>query len=168
MTAVVLGATKGIGRAVARELAERGDRLFLLGRDAADLARSVQDLDVRKGGATCAGTAQCDLADPATFAPALAAAKTALGEIDLVVLTAGRSVYRVLIRSNDSTSFQIARVECGVPGIRARSEGEAATQQVVTLKIEDPAAVGTAPGALTVHVDHPSQKTIEVPIVSVE
>ena len=42
MKAVVLGATKGMGRAVARQLAERGHALFLLGRDAADLATSAR------------------------------------------------------------------------------------------------------------------------------
>jgi len=40
----VLGATKGIGRALARRLAERGDAVALLGRDAEDLARSARDL----------------------------------------------------------------------------------------------------------------------------
>jgi short-subunit dehydrogenase len=89
VNAVVLGATKGIGRALARELAGRGDRLFLLGRDTADLERSAHDLDIRGGKPVVAGTASCDLADPATFGPALASANTALGGIDLVVVTAG-------------------------------------------------------------------------------
>jgi len=89
MNAVVFGATKGIGRAVARELAERGDRLFLLGRHHDDLQRSATDLDVRCGRSAVAGSAACDLSDPATFAPALSAAKTALGEIDIIVVTAG-------------------------------------------------------------------------------
>ena len=47
---VVLGATKGIGRAVARQLAARGDALFLLGRDPTDLAASARDLDARPDG----------------------------------------------------------------------------------------------------------------------
>ena len=89
MTAVVFGATKGIGRAVARALAVRGDRLFLLGRDAADLERSSADLNVRQGAPAVAGVAHCDLGDPSTFAPALAAARAALGEIDTIVVTAG-------------------------------------------------------------------------------
>jgi short-subunit dehydrogenase len=89
VNAVVLGATKGIGRALARELAGRGDRLFLLGRDPADLDRSARDLDIRAGKPVVAGTASCDLADPAAFGPALASANAALGGIDLVVVTAG-------------------------------------------------------------------------------
>ena len=41
MKAVLLGATRGMGRAIARVLAARGERLFLLGRDASALARSA-------------------------------------------------------------------------------------------------------------------------------
>jgi short-subunit dehydrogenase len=89
MNAVVFGATKGIGRAVARDLAQRGDRLFLLGRQRADLERSAADLDIRRGQSAVAGCAVCNLSDPATFGPALAAAKSALGEIDIIVVTAG-------------------------------------------------------------------------------
>lgn len=88
MNVVILGGTKGIGRGVARELATRGDRLFLLGRTADDLERSAADLNVRAGRAGVAGTALCDLTRPDTFAPALASAAAALGAIDAVVVTA--------------------------------------------------------------------------------
>ena len=47
MKIVFLGATRGMGRALARKMAERGDRLFLLGRDSEQLARSAADLEVR-------------------------------------------------------------------------------------------------------------------------
>lgn len=92
---VLLGATKGMGRALARALAERGDELFLLGRDLDDLERSAADLEVRSGrsaqGASGSrpGIAHCDLEDPTTFEPALDAAAAHLGDFDTVVLTAG-------------------------------------------------------------------------------
>jgi short-subunit dehydrogenase len=89
MNVVILGATKGIGRAVARVMAERGDRLFLLGRDRDDLQRSAADLDVRSGKPVVAGVAECDLSAPAGFGPALDAAVRALGVIETVVVTAG-------------------------------------------------------------------------------
>jgi decaprenylphospho-beta-D-erythro-pentofuranosid-2-ulose 2-reductase len=85
---VLLGATKGIGRAVTRRLAERGDRLFLLGRDLDDLAKTTRDLLARAPSATVAGTAACDLGDVARIPAALDAALTALGSVDAVVLTA--------------------------------------------------------------------------------
>lgn len=86
---VVLGATKGMGRAVARLLAERGDRVFLLGREAEELARSAADLQARGPGGATVGHAGCDLADPGSFAAALDAAAAALGGFDTVVVTAG-------------------------------------------------------------------------------
>ena len=89
MNIVMLGASKGIGRAVARQLAARGDRLCLLGRDPADLQRSAADLSVRAGASgTGAVVAPCDLARPETFGPALDAAEAALGRVDVVIVTA--------------------------------------------------------------------------------
>jgi len=81
--AVVLGGTKGMGRALARLMAERGDALFLLGRDREDLARSAADLKIR-GAHGEVGFANCDLLEPATFAPALDSAVAALGGLDAV------------------------------------------------------------------------------------
>ena len=49
MNVVLLGATRGIGRALARAMAARGDRLFLVGRDQEELGRSARDLEVRAG-----------------------------------------------------------------------------------------------------------------------
>lgn len=88
MRVAFLGATKGMGRALARVLAERGDRLFLLGRDVEDMERSAADLAAR--GEAPAGSAACDLARPETFEPALDAATAALGGLDAVVVTAGQ------------------------------------------------------------------------------
>jgi short-subunit dehydrogenase len=84
-----LGATKGMGRSLARVMAERGDALFLLGRDREDLERSARDLEAR-GAVKPVGTAVCDLARPETFGPALEAAASGLGALDTVVVTAGR------------------------------------------------------------------------------
>jgi decaprenylphospho-beta-D-erythro-pentofuranosid-2-ulose 2-reductase len=83
-----LGATRGMGRALARLMAARGDALFLLGRDAAELEKSAQDL-LSRGGGSAAGHAPCDLERPEQFAPALDAAEAALGGLDAVVVTAG-------------------------------------------------------------------------------
>ena len=48
-TALVIGATSDIGRAVARQLAAQGWNLQLAGRDATRLRRTAQDLGVRTG-----------------------------------------------------------------------------------------------------------------------
>ena len=88
MRVVFLGATKGIGRALARQLAARGEQLFLLGRDPEELERSARDLEVR-GARGTVGTAPCDLNQHGGFEPALQAAESALAGFDTVVVTGG-------------------------------------------------------------------------------
>ena len=87
---VFFGATKGMGRSLARLMAARGDRLFLLGRDPEDLERSARDLEVRAGAESGSmGHAVADLMKPEGFSAALDAAGEALGRIHVVVITAG-------------------------------------------------------------------------------
>jgi short-subunit dehydrogenase len=83
-----VGATRGIGRALARRLAERGDALFLLGRDAGEMALSARDLEAR-GAPAPVGHATLDLTLPAGFAEALDSADLALRRIDALVVTGG-------------------------------------------------------------------------------
>ena len=89
MKVVFLGATQGMGRALARLMAARGDELFLLGRAPDELARHATDLRIR-GASGEVGVAACDLERPAGFEAALDAATAALGRIDVVVVTAGQ------------------------------------------------------------------------------
>ncbi len=85
---VVLGATKGMGRALARLMAERGDRVFLLGRNLDELRRSAGDLRSRSTAGHDVGLAICDLERPETFEAALQEAEASLGSIDVIVVTA--------------------------------------------------------------------------------
>ncbi|MEZ4370017.1 MAG: SDR family NAD(P)-dependent oxidoreductase [Polyangiaceae bacterium] len=89
MKAVILGATSGIGRSLARRLAEEGARLFLLGRDLEELSKSAKDLEVRSRDAYRVGFAGCDLEAPEGFEAALSQAEEALDGFDTVILTAG-------------------------------------------------------------------------------
>jgi len=88
MKAIVLGATKGIGRAIARQLAERGDDVFVLGIEPEELQRSTADIEQRGGGKKKVGFALCDMEDPKCFEGALDAADSALGGFDCVIVTA--------------------------------------------------------------------------------
>lgn len=99
MKYVIMGATKGIGRAVARRLAERGDALFLLGRDGDELARTAADLEAR-GAARPVGFVACDLLAPAGIEPAVAAADQALGGFDGAVVTAALFATQEAIESD--------------------------------------------------------------------
>ena len=88
MKAVLFGASKGMGRALARLMAARGDHLFLIGRTPDDLERSARDLEIR-GAPAPVKTAYCDLLAPESFAPALDQAERELQGFDTVVVTAG-------------------------------------------------------------------------------
>lgn len=88
MNVVILGGTKGMGRALARLMAERGDGLVLLGRNEEELERSARDLSVRVNGSRI-GTAVCDLDRPESFDRALDTSIEVLGDFDAVVVTAG-------------------------------------------------------------------------------
>lgn len=90
MNVVLLGVTRGMGRALGRLLVERKNELFLLGRDEVEIARSARDLEVRGNRPlNSVGSAACDLARPEGFAAALDAAEKALGKIDTVIVTGG-------------------------------------------------------------------------------
>lgn len=88
MKAAFVGATSGMGKALARHMAERADALFLLGRDAAALTVAARDLEAR-GARAPVRVAPLDLADSTGFLAALDAADAALGRFDTFVVTGG-------------------------------------------------------------------------------
>jgi NAD(P)-dependent dehydrogenase (short-subunit alcohol dehydrogenase family) len=86
ITALVTGATSGIGRAVARRLAADGMSIVASGRDARRGAQTVAEI-IAAGGR--ARFVEADLEDPASIDRLAAEA----GEIDVLVNNAGRSVW---------------------------------------------------------------------------
>ncbi len=103
MKVVIVGATKGMGRALLRQLAERGEDLFILGIDEAELERSARDAEQRGGGRKRIGTALCDMERPEEFAAALDAADQALGGFDTVIITA--ALFGTQERLEEDTEF---------------------------------------------------------------
>ena len=77
-----------MGRAIAQQLTERGDAVFLLGFEEGDLAKSATDLKARHPRNAGVGHALCNLEDPSGFSAALDAADAALGDFDSVIVTA--------------------------------------------------------------------------------
>ena len=108
MNVVFLGATKGMGRALARLMAERGDRLFLLGRSEDDLRATVADLELR--GAGNVSYALCDLETPESFPPALDAATAFLGTLESVVVTAGMFATQDELEADPSLAERLTRI----------------------------------------------------------
>lgn len=109
MNVVFLGSTKGMGRSLSRLFAKRGDRLFLVGRDVADLEKTAADLGA--DGTPPAGVARCDLSRVDTFEPALAAAERALGRIDTVVVTAGTFATQDELEADPALCEQVLTID---------------------------------------------------------
>ena len=86
MKTAILGASKGMGRALARVRAERGDDLVLLGRDVEELERSAADLRVRSRGAVT--VIACDLDAPDGFPAVIEALFAGGARLDNLVITA--------------------------------------------------------------------------------
>ena len=105
----MLGATRGIGRALARQMAERGDRLFLLGRSQQDLERSAADLEIR-GADGKVGSARCDLLDATSFAPALDRAEAELEGIDTVIVSAGAFAEQEALENDPALTSSLLQV----------------------------------------------------------
>ncbi|WEO99513.1 SDR family oxidoreductase [Streptomyces sp. FXJ1.172] len=87
---VVTGASGGVGRAVARAFAARGDRVALVARGRTGLA-AVAD-EVRRAGGT-ALPLEADVADPRAVEDAAARAESELGPIDVWVNDAFTTVF---------------------------------------------------------------------------
>lgn len=113
MKAVVFGGTTGMGRAIARRLAERGDSVFLMGLDPEDLTRSAADLAQRAGAGAKIGHAVCDLEKPEGFATALDAADAFLGQFDTVVVTAAMYATQDALESDIELTRRLVTVNYG-------------------------------------------------------
>lgn len=110
MKAVILGGTKGMGRSLARVLAERGDAVCLLGRDVEDLQKSAADLQVR-GGKTTVAYAACDLEKTDGFDAALDAADKALSGFDTVIVTAALFGTQDQLESDEALLARVLNVD---------------------------------------------------------
>ena len=90
MKAIVLGGTSGMGRAIARLLASRGDSVFLMGIGSQDLERSAADFEKSATPSGPTSVTRYAISEkPDGFAAALDAADAFLGSFDTVVVTAG-------------------------------------------------------------------------------
>jgi len=88
-TAIVTGASQGIGRAISLELAQEGVRVFAVARNA-ELLHGLQQEIQDKGGVAPVTFVQ-DLLEENAPARIAAAAISSLGQIDILINNAGRS-----------------------------------------------------------------------------
>ena len=123
MTALVTGASGGIGGAVARALAQQGARLALSGTRREALEQLAEEI----GGAE---VLPCDLSDGAAVDALVPQAVAALGTLDILVNNAGVTrdnlamrmkdeEWETVIRVNLEAAFRLCRAACK-PMMRAR------------------------------------------------
>lgn len=99
--AVVTGGGRGIGAAIADELARRGASVTIMGRDRAALDRHAADVAGRHGVAARAVT--CDVADEASVERAFAEARAALGDAHVLVNNAGQGAAAPFVETTRDT-----------------------------------------------------------------
>ncbi|MCU0700954.1 MAG: SDR family NAD(P)-dependent oxidoreductase [Myxococcaceae bacterium] len=107
----VLGATRGMGRALARRFAERGDFVAVLGRGDDEVKRSVADLEARGVPGTRVVGVPCDLEQPESFKPALEAAEQRLDGLDTVVVTAGAFATQEQLERDPALAAKVLTVD---------------------------------------------------------
>jgi NADP-dependent 3-hydroxy acid dehydrogenase YdfG len=97
-TALIVGASGGIGRAVTRTLAEAGVRVALVGRDEGRLQEVRGSLPA--GGET-AVLARCDVTDRAAAKAMVESVLAQMGSIDILVCASGTNVQKRSFRTLD-------------------------------------------------------------------
>ena len=108
-TALVTGGSRGIGRAIAVELARHGADVVLVGRDVSALAESAAACANARPGAV-AHVFEGDVTDQATVERIAGEVLTRFGRIDFAIANAGQSVDALLLRLKPETIDRLLEV----------------------------------------------------------
>jgi short-subunit dehydrogenase len=141
-TAIVTGASSGIGAQLARDLVARGMRVALLARRLDRLESMAAEL-----GADRTLAVACDVADRASIEGAVARVRTAWGRIDLLVNNAGYG-HHGLFKDEPLDEFErmmrtnylsvVWTIRAVLPDLRARGEGWIVNVSSVAGKLGQP------------------------------
>ena len=104
--ALITGASRGIGRAIAVDLAKAGYDLTLVGRDRTALDQTAQAVAAVRAEART-HVVLGDVADPATTEAAVAQTLEQFGRIDCAVANAGQTLDQLLLRMKPADVEQV-------------------------------------------------------------
>lgn len=110
--AIVTGASRGIGRAIARTLAERGYDLVVTSRTERDLDRTRESVEEASGAAT---VVVADLKDPGTASRLVRSALTRFGRLDGLVNNAALNVFTPFWDQTDSNLDEMIETNLTAP-----------------------------------------------------
>jgi 3-oxoacyl-[acyl-carrier protein] reductase len=117
------GSTRGIGRAIAQELAASGARVAVVGRDLARAQSAAEELS-GAGGGQARGFA-CDVADVASVNALVSDVEKSFGSLDILVNNAGLTRDNLLLRISDDDWNAVidANLRGAFASIRAATRG---------------------------------------------
>ncbi len=107
--ALITGASRGIGRAIAVEMAKQGADVVLVGRDQAALDETAEVVAGARVGAV-AQVVIADVADQAAVEGCVAQAIERFGRVDYAIANAGQSVDSLLLRLKPEVLDQMLSV----------------------------------------------------------
>ena len=115
-TWIVSGASRGLGRALCRELVARGRRVVAMARD----ARGLQALVAELGEAQCEALA-LDLADAAAITPAMVALLPRIEHLEGVINNAGIGWYKPFLDHEEAELARLLQVNLLAPMLICRA-----------------------------------------------
>ena len=122
-TAIVTGASRGLGRAIALALAEQGAHVLAV-------ARSVEELQTLQSAAPRnIRVRQCDMRDAAAVARLPAEAVAAFGRLDIVVNNAGIAPASAFLEQADNVWHDVLAVNVTAPAVLSQIAGRIFVEQ---------------------------------------
>jgi NAD(P)-dependent dehydrogenase (short-subunit alcohol dehydrogenase family) len=150
-TAIVTGGSKGLGQAIALELAREGVDVAICSRSDAEINESAEAIASETGRKVWAEV--CDVTDPEQITGFVADAAAELGGLDILVNNAGRATPGTFATVTDQQMagdfdvkvFSIIRcTREAVPHLRARGGGRVININAVYGKYPDPGFFATS------------------------
>ena len=148
--AIVTGGSKGLGRAIAEELAREGADVAICARHGDEVRRAGRELEAF---GTTVVAEPADVTDPAEVASFVARAADAMGGIDILVNNAGRAhpgMFATLSDEDWKSDLDVklfSMIRCSrevLPHLRARGGGRIVNIGAVYGKYPDPAFFATS------------------------